>query len=113
MRTRQGQAAIKVIDRKLQSLMRKKAWRDGVGTPIHMGKPDFAYPIPDTHPDAARLDWLEKTGSDIFTDNGCGDGPAIWTVRRFHGNLNDLQCMTYGGSSPRAAIDAAMAEANT
>jgi hypothetical protein len=47
MRTRQGQAALKTVDKKIQSLLRKKAWRDGIGTPIHMGNPDFVYPIPD------------------------------------------------------------------
>lgn len=47
MHTKQGQAALKVIDRKLQSLMRKKAWRDGNGaTPIHMGLPTHTYPLP-------------------------------------------------------------------
>lgn len=48
MRTRQGIAAGKVVDRKIQSLMRKKAWRDGNGaTPVHMGDDDFRYQIPD------------------------------------------------------------------
>ena len=48
MRTRQGIAAGKVVDRKIQSLMRKKAWRDGCGaTPVHMGDEDFRYQIPD------------------------------------------------------------------
>ena len=48
MRTRQGIAAGKVVDRKIQSLMRKKAWRDGSGaTPVHMGDDDFRYQIPD------------------------------------------------------------------
>ncbi len=48
MRTRQGIAAGKVVDRKIQSLLRKKAWRDGAGsTPIHMGDENFKYDIPD------------------------------------------------------------------
>lgn len=47
MSTKQGQAALKVVDRKLQSLMRKKAWRDGCGSiPIHTGLPTHTYPIP-------------------------------------------------------------------
>jgi len=46
MHTKQGQAALKVVDRKLQSLLRKKAWRDGNGaTPIHMGLPTWQYPV--------------------------------------------------------------------
>lgn len=48
MRTRQGIAAGKVVDRKIQSLLRKKAWREGNGsTPVHMGNDDFRYTIPD------------------------------------------------------------------
>ena len=36
------------MDRKIQSLMRKKAWRDGCrSTPVHMGDDDFQYKIPD------------------------------------------------------------------
>lgn len=49
MRTKQGQAALKVVDRKIQSLLRKKAWRDASGTglmPVHMGDSAFLYPIP-------------------------------------------------------------------
>lgn len=54
MRTKQGIEARKVIDRKLQSLARKKAWRDGMGAmPVHMGDPDFAYAIDD--PQTAAL----------------------------------------------------------
>lgn len=46
MRTREGVAALKVVDRKIQSLMRKKAWRDGGGAiPVHMGSDDFKYAI--------------------------------------------------------------------
>lgn len=54
MKTKQGQAALKVVDKKLQSLFRKRAWRNATcGTPIHMGDEKFLYPIPplsdDTH----------------------------------------------------------------
>lgn len=45
--TKRGVAALKVIDRKIQSLLRKKAWREGAGAiPIHMGKEGFIYPVP-------------------------------------------------------------------
>ena len=48
LQTRQGKAALAVVDRKLQSLLRKSAWRNGGGaTPIHMADPDFKYPLPD------------------------------------------------------------------
>lgn len=48
MRTKQGIAAGKVVDRKIQSLLRKKAWRDGMGgIPVHMGDENFTYSIPD------------------------------------------------------------------
>lgn len=47
MATKRGVAALKVVDRKIQSLLRKKAWRDGCGAmPIHMGQDGFEYPIP-------------------------------------------------------------------
>ena len=48
LQTRQGKAALAVVDRKIQSLLRKKAWRDGGGaTPIHMADANFKYPLPD------------------------------------------------------------------
>lgn len=47
MKTRRGQSALKVVDNKIQSLLRKKAWRDGNGSiPVHMGSESFLYPIP-------------------------------------------------------------------
>lgn len=47
MHTKEGQIALKVVDRKIQSLLRKKAWRDGNGAiPIHTGLPTHSYPIP-------------------------------------------------------------------
>lgn len=47
MNTKEGQTALKVVDKKIQSLLRKKAWRDGNGAiPIHMGLPTHTYPIP-------------------------------------------------------------------
>lgn len=47
IRTPRGKSALKVMDRKLQSLMRKAAWREGVATtPIHMEVEGFEYPIP-------------------------------------------------------------------
>jgi hypothetical protein len=61
MRTKQGQAALKVVDRKIQSLLRKKAWRDGVGTtPVHMESEDFLYRIPDDPLAAAMRVLLRK-----------------------------------------------------
>ena len=49
LQTKQGKTALSVVDRKIQSLLRKKAWRDSnpFGTPVHMGDPDFKYPLPD------------------------------------------------------------------
>lgn len=45
--TPRGKTALKVMDRKLQSLMRKAAWREGMATtPIHMEVEGFQYPIP-------------------------------------------------------------------
>lgn len=72
MRTKQGIAAGKVVDRKIQSLMRKKAWRDGGGaTPVHMGDDDFRYQIPDD-PITAALKGLmarcEATQGQAFYD---------------------------------------------
>lgn len=79
MHTKQGKAALKVIDKKLQSLMRKKAWREGVGAvPIHMADPDFTYPIPDTnepHPDTAlraKLDDMLGSFKGYSWDSGAG-----------------------------------------
>lgn len=72
MRTRQGIAAGKVVDRKIQSLLRKKAWREGNGaTPVHMGDDDFRYTIPDD-PLTAALKGLmarcEATQGQAFYD---------------------------------------------
>ena len=63
MKTPQGVRALKVIDQKLQSLLRKKAWREGNRSiPIHMGADAFEYPIPDLlpHPDTLRIQVLER-----------------------------------------------------
>ena len=64
-KTRRGAAALKVIDRKIQGLLRKKGWRESYqAMPIHAAKEDFLYPIPDTtEPDTKRLDWLLSPGS--------------------------------------------------
>lgn len=46
MQTRQGQAALKIVDKKIQGLQRKKAWRDCRGSgrmPDHMIDP--AHPL--------------------------------------------------------------------
>ncbi len=52
MKHPQGQKALKVVDKKIQSLMRKQSWRTGNGaTPIHMGRDGFLYPIPETKGD--------------------------------------------------------------
>lgn len=48
MKTKRGRAALRVIEKKIQSLLRKTAWRSGVGTtPIHMETEGFQYRIPD------------------------------------------------------------------
>lgn len=53
--TKRGVVALKVVDRKIQSLLRKKAWRDGGGAmPIHMGQDGFEYPIPH---DTSGIGW--------------------------------------------------------
>jgi len=72
MRTRQGIAAGKVVDRKIQSLMRKKAWRDGGGAmPVHMGDEDFRYAIPDD-PFTAALKKIAALPTDqLASPNQC------------------------------------------
>lgn len=46
--TRQGKAALNKVDLKIQSLLRKKAWRESAGAvPVHMGDDAFAYAIPE------------------------------------------------------------------
>ena len=72
MRTKQGITAGKVVDRKIQSLMRKKAWRDQRGTgaePVHMGDENFRYEIPDDPITAAlrNLVRAERATIDRFT----------------------------------------------
>lgn len=47
MKTKRGQAALKVIDRKIQGLLRSKGWRESYrAMPIHAGDDSFLYPIP-------------------------------------------------------------------
>lgn len=70
MRTKQGRTALKVVERKIQSLLRKKAWRESGGAvPVHMGADDFAYPIPDDPVTAAlrNLVKAERATRDRFT----------------------------------------------
>lgn len=72
MRTRQGRAAAKVVDYKIQGLLRKKAWRNSEGaTPVHMGvaREDFAYPTEDDPVTAAlrRLVKAEEASIEKFT----------------------------------------------
>lgn len=82
MQTRQGQAALKVVDKKLQSLLRKKAWRDGGGAiPVHMGDEKFTYALPNVAlgADATLLDKLEAdlpSIKDAANEAGAGDPPA-------------------------------------
>jgi hypothetical protein len=49
MRTRRGATARKVVEKKIQQLLRKKAWRDAPAgsVPVHMADDAFKYPIPD------------------------------------------------------------------
>lgn len=62
LQTRQGKAALAVVDRKIQSLLRKKAWRDGGGaTPIHMADPNFKYPLP-----ASAEEIWQKRSADLY-----------------------------------------------
>lgn len=81
MRTRQGIAAGKVVDRKIQSLLRKKAWREGCGaTPVHMGDEDFRYDIPDDPITAAlraALPVLEEHAEEERTFWGAEDKHGI------------------------------------
>ena len=58
--------------------------------------------------DRKRLDWLEKHDAETFSDEGCGDGPAIWHCTVGSGNTNDRKYVCHPGDSIRAAIDAAM-----
>jgi hypothetical protein len=48
-RTRRGATARKVVEKKIQQLLRKKAWRENTpgSVPVHMADPTFQYPIPD------------------------------------------------------------------
>ena len=47
MKTKRGQAALKVIDKKIQGLIRSKGWRESYQSmPIHAGDDSFLYPIP-------------------------------------------------------------------
>ncbi len=78
MRTRQGIAAGKAVDRKIQSLMRKKAWRDGGGaTPVHMGDAAFRYDIPDDPITAA----LKKIVHGGYAEGADVAHPAIALAR--------------------------------
>ena len=62
LQTRVGKSALAVVDRKLQSLLRKAAWRNGGGaTPIHMADADFKYPLPE---DESQI-W-EKRSGDLY-----------------------------------------------
>ncbi|MDE2107432.1 MAG: hypothetical protein KGL39_60105 [Patescibacteria group bacterium] len=47
MKVKRGQEALKIIDRKIQGLLRSKGWRESYRTmPIHAGNDSFLYPIP-------------------------------------------------------------------
>jgi hypothetical protein len=72
MRTRQGISAGKVVDKKIQSLLRKKAWRECRGTmPVHMGDDDFRYAIPDD-PFTAALKKIAALPTDqLAPDSQC------------------------------------------
>ena len=48
MKTKRWQAALKIIDRKIQGLLRSKAWRQSYqAMPFHAGDDNFKYPIPE------------------------------------------------------------------
>ncbi len=50
IRTRQGRAALRHVDKKIQQLLRKKAWRDrepGEPMPVHMHDDSHLYPVPE------------------------------------------------------------------
>ena len=72
MHTPRGKQALKVIENKIQSLLRKKAWRHGaVGSiPVHMGVEDFKYPIPEDKVTAALRVLLtaERASRDKFEE---------------------------------------------
>jgi hypothetical protein len=76
MRTKHGQAARKVIDRKIQGLMRKKAWRDSNGAvPVHMGDESFIYPIESDPVTSALISLVraERASRDQFTAKEIAD----------------------------------------
>ncbi|WP_415907095.1 hypothetical protein [Oleiharenicola sp. Vm1] len=86
MQTKRGKAALKVVDKKLQSLLRKKAWRDGGGAvPVHMGDENFTYALPDAAlaSDAEPADslWMVKLEAELASikdaanEAGAGDPP--------------------------------------
>jgi hypothetical protein len=89
MRTKQGVAALRVVDRKIQSLMRKKAWREGGGaTPVHMGADDFKYALPEDAATAALRvaeamlqAWLEHAREGDMQENALQTMDALTQIR--------------------------------
>jgi len=72
IRTRHGKSALKAVDKKIQSLMRKKAWREttrGVA-PVHVHDDKFQYPIPEDRVTTALRNLVaatERANRDAFT----------------------------------------------
>jgi hypothetical protein len=72
IRTRHGMSALKAVDKKIQSLMRKKAWREAARgvAPVHMFEADFQYPIPEDRVTTALRNLVaasERANHDAFT----------------------------------------------
>lgn len=100
MRTRQGIAAGKVVDRKIQSLMRKKAWRDSGGAmPVHMGDEDFRYAIPDD-PITAALKKIAATDYCAQHSYAAGECPCCIAKAA----ISSLENIT-AQPTPRAVAD--------
>jgi hypothetical protein len=61
---KRGQSALKVVDKKIQSLLRKAAWRnsDG-GIPVHMGSDSFLYPIPESNTESTETALTQRVQS--------------------------------------------------
>jgi hypothetical protein len=62
--------------------------------------------------DTERLNFLQKSDAETFSDEGFGDGEAVWQCTVGSGNRNDRRYVCYGGSTIREAIDAAMRAPN-
>lgn len=72
IRTRHGKAALKMVDKKIQALSRKKAWREAAPGvhPLHVYDEKFQYPIPEDRVTTALRNLVaatERANHDAFT----------------------------------------------